>query len=413
MSLNPSIILAGQPVDVVGSMAAGNQLAAQTNQLRDQNALRQVYQTQGAGILSGDQNALNALAAIDPAQAMTIQSGQLDMQATRQRMDMLTREEQRQLDAAKAQMTAAQAAEAAAKIEEAVKMGLAIQDAATWDQVMAQQAPELVGQFNNRQALAMKYMTMAEALKATAPPEPVNPTKGAPSGYMFTDPANPAAGVQPLPGYKPQPGVVVNNGGGSDKQVFDAMLIDRDTARAAVSGYNALVEAKNAVDAGIISGFGADNILAMQKLGAALGVVDPTAIQNTETFRSAIAPQVAAMLRSVAGTANLSNADREFAEKAAGGSIALDDGSIKRLLAIMERASRTSIEGYQRRLDAVYPDQPEFQRERAILGITAPQFITPEGVGSGSPGTPPAPAGSTPSPQPRRLRYNPETGALE
>lgn len=175
MALNPSIILAGQPFDLAGSMSAGNQLAAQTNQLRDQNALRQVYQTQGAGILSGDQNALNALAMVDPGQAMQMQAGQLDMQATRQRMDMLTREEQRQLEAAKASMTAEQAAQAAQQIEDAVKMGLAINDPAQWDAVMAQQAPQLVGQFANKQALAMKYMTMAEALKANAGPEPLSP----------------------------------------------------------------------------------------------------------------------------------------------------------------------------------------------------------------------------------------------
>lgn len=202
MALNPSIILAGQPFDLAGSMSAGNQLAAQTNQLRDQNALRQVYQTQGAGILSGDQNALNALAMVDPGQAMQMQAGQLDMQATRQRMDILTREEQRQIEAAKASMTAEQAAQAAKQIEDAVKMGLAINDPAQWDAVMAQQAPQLVGQFANKQALAMKYMTMAEALKANAAPDP---TEGAPTGFMWNQPGNPAAGVSQIPGTeKPQ-----------------------------------------------------------------------------------------------------------------------------------------------------------------------------------------------------------------
>jgi len=176
MALQPGLILAGQQFDLAGSMGAGNQLAAQTNQLRDQNALRDVYRTQGAGILQGNQGSLNALAAVDPAQAMQMQAGQLDMQATRQRMDMLSREEQRQLAAAKASMTAAEAAAAAAQIEDAVKMGLAIQDPAQWDAVMAQQAPDLVGQFNNRQSLAMKYMSMAEVLKANAPPEAMNPS---------------------------------------------------------------------------------------------------------------------------------------------------------------------------------------------------------------------------------------------
>lgn len=375
MTMDARIILAGQPVDVAGALGAGNQLAMQTMQMRDQNALRDVYRTQGAGLVAGDQRAINALAMVDPAQAMSIQAGQLDMRATQQRMDMLSREEQRQIEAAKAQMTAEQAAAAAAQIEDAVKMGLAIQTPEQWDAVMAQQAPELVGQFANRQAFAMKYMSMAEALKATAPPEPPKPQS--PQAKFEADKA---AGLLPPDAvYKSDaPSVTVNNGGGSDKQVFDAMIADRDTARTVASGYNSIREAKSAVDAGIISGFGADQVLGLQKLGAFLGVTDPTVIQNTETFRSAIAPQVAAVIRAVAGTANLSNADREFAEKAAGGSITLDAGSIQRLLGIMEKASRASLESYQRRLDAVYPNNEQFQRERALLGITMPEFLPAE-----------------------------------
>jgi hypothetical protein len=176
-------------------------------------------------------------------------------------------------------------------------------------------------------------------------------------------------------GAKPGPQTVIDMGGGTDKQVFDAMAAENATVRSVITGYNALSEAKKAVDSGIISGFGADNILAFQKLGAALGIADPEKIQNTETFRSAIAPQIAAMIKATVGSAQLSNADREFAEKAAGGNITLDDGSIKRLLGIMEKASRASIDSYQKRLDEVYPDTPEFARERALFGINAPPPI--------------------------------------
>ena len=202
MALDPNIILSGLPFDPVGSMARGNQLAMQTNQMQDQNALRQVYRTQGPGIMAGDRGALNALAQIDPQQAMSVQAGQLDMRATQQRMDMLSRDEQRQIAQFKAQASAEEAAAAAAQIEDAVKMGLAIQDPAQWDAMMQQQAPELVGQFANRQAFAMKYMSMAEALKAATP---ADPTQGAPAGMMWVDPSNRAAGVRPLPGAeKPQ-----------------------------------------------------------------------------------------------------------------------------------------------------------------------------------------------------------------
>lgn len=167
--MDASIILAGRPLDVVGAMRQGNAAAMETNALRQQNQLTNLYQTQGAGILAGNQQSLNALAGIDPAAALNVRGVQQDMQATQQRMDMLSRDEQRQIEAFKAQNGAAEAAAAAAKIEDAVKMGLAIQTPQQWDAMMAQNAPELVGQFENRQAFAQKYMTMAEALKASQP----------------------------------------------------------------------------------------------------------------------------------------------------------------------------------------------------------------------------------------------------
>lgn len=372
-----SIILQGQPVDVIGAMGRGNELAAQTNALRAQTDMRNLYRTQGANILAGDQGALNALAGIDPMAAIDAQKGQLgmqstrlDMQATQQRMDVLSREEQRAIEAFKAEKGAAAAAAAAAQIEDSVRMGMAIPDAASWDAFMSQNAPELVGQFANRQALAARYMSMAEVLKMNDAPSPLSSM-----GKFYADQK---AGLLPADAKPPQEGTTINLGGGSDKQVFDAMIADRDAARSVASGYNAIKEAKAAVDAGIISGIGADQVLGLQKLGAALGIADPTIIQNTETFRSAIAPQVAAILKATAGTANLSNADREFAEKAAGGSISLDAGTIRRLLAIMEKASRSNLESYQSRLDTVYPDGQTYGRERAILGIQMPQFLPQE-----------------------------------
>lgn len=172
--LNPNIILAGQGVDAIGAMGRGTQLAAQTNALRTQNDLANLYRTQGAGILAGDQGALNALAGIDPMSALNVQTTRQGMTENARRLEILNAQEQRAIEEYKAGKTAAELAAEAQKIEDAVKMGLAIQDPAQWDAVMAQQAPDLVGQFNNRQALAMKYMSVAEAFKI-ANPEPQKP----------------------------------------------------------------------------------------------------------------------------------------------------------------------------------------------------------------------------------------------
>lgn len=184
----------------------------------------------------------------------------------------------------------------------------------------------------------------------------------------------------------------VNVGGGSDKQIFDAIESDAKEARSAVTGLQAIQEARKAIAGGGIFGAGADARLGLQKVGALLGVTDPKVIQNTETFRAAIAPQVSAMLKATVGTSQISNTDREFAEKAAGGSITLDEGSIKRLLDIMEKAGRGRIESYQKRLDTVYPDGPEgkFARERALFGLT------------GIPEPMPEPATQTGQPLPRK-----------
>lgn len=73
MALNPSIILAGQAPDIIGAMDRGAMAAQRQNQIQQDNALRSLFQTQGRDIMSGDQNALAALAGYDPVMAMGIQ----------------------------------------------------------------------------------------------------------------------------------------------------------------------------------------------------------------------------------------------------------------------------------------------------------------------------------------------------
>jgi len=163
----------------------------------------------------------------------------------------------------------------------------------------------------------------------------------------------------------------VNVGGGSDKQIFDAMDESTKAARTTAAGLTGLREAKAAIEGGAITGFRADDRLSLQKAAAFFGA-DPSKIVNTETFKAAIAPQVAAVLKSTVGTANISNTDREFAEKAAGGNINLDEKSITRLLDIMERASVGQLEAHQKRLEKVYADPEKFARERALFGVEIP-----------------------------------------
>lgn len=187
MAIDYNLILGGQAPDIVGSMSRGNALAGQVMQQDQARKIRDLYQTQGAGISTGDPNALNALAAIDPAASM-------DLRAQRQRMDIMSAEEQRAIQEFAARASAEERAQAAAQIEGAVKMGLGIQDPQTWDMTMAREAPELVGQFDMREAIARKYMSMADALKVGQVGNAENPYEerkraAADLGLSMADPA--------------------------------------------------------------------------------------------------------------------------------------------------------------------------------------------------------------------------------
>ena len=177
MQMNPSIILAGQPLNALGAIQQGNQAAAQTNALRDQNNLRNLYASQGAGILSGDQGALNALAGLDPAAAMGMQQGQLGMAATRQNMQfdaekMQMAREQAKLAAAQhaASMTAAERAQAAKELADGLSGAAYFYqkgDRAGYDTFLAQNGIDpSTHPFDAFPAHAAQYEGVLDALKS-------------------------------------------------------------------------------------------------------------------------------------------------------------------------------------------------------------------------------------------------------
>jgi hypothetical protein len=167
------IILAGQPVNMLGALQAGNEAAAFQRDALHTRDYRNMLAQNGAGIMAGDQGALNALAGYDPQAALGVQSTRQDMGFAQQRMDMLTAQEKRAAEEYARGLSKEQAAAEAAQLEGAVKQALMLPDAATWDAFMTQNGmTDLVGQFGNRQALAGRFMSMAEVLKQVTPEIP-------------------------------------------------------------------------------------------------------------------------------------------------------------------------------------------------------------------------------------------------
>ena len=112
MTLNAGIILGGQQPDILGAMDKGRAMAEAQIGLNRQNALAELYRTQGAQIASGDQNALNALAAFDPNASLGVQGNILGLQAQKQDMQFSAEKMQMIRDESKREAAAALATQA-------------------------------------------------------------------------------------------------------------------------------------------------------------------------------------------------------------------------------------------------------------------------------------------------------------
>ena len=95
-----------------------------------------------------------------------------------------------------------------------------------------------------------------------------------------------------------------------------------------------------AFDKGIISGPVASWRLQIEKLSGSEKAA------NTEAFISTAGRQVFEMVKSLGSGAGISNTDRDYAEKVAGGKIELNEASIRKITEIGERVSRATIRRY-------------------------------------------------------------------
>lgn len=118
---------------------------------------------------------------------------------------------------------------------------------------------------------------------------------------------------------------------------FDAQM---KAAQAAPQVISSIHEARRALDSGAITGAGADTRLMLAKVGTMFGLPNE-AVANTETARAALGNQVLESAKTLG--ANPSNADRDYIEKVKGGSIGLDETSMRRLLDMQEKWGRDSV----------------------------------------------------------------------
>ncbi|UTS79761.1 hypothetical protein [Phaeobacter piscinae] len=170
MTLDTRLPLMAQQPDIVNALSQSSMAAQQTNQVRSQNALRNLFQTQGADIAAGQPQALNALAQLDPMQALKVQG-------TRQAMDQRRAQEGRlqgqyELEVKKyaASLDAAERKKQLDLLQRGIHAASGAKTPEEWD-ILAQQfgQPELVGQFGQKDALLRQFMTAQQIMEREAP----------------------------------------------------------------------------------------------------------------------------------------------------------------------------------------------------------------------------------------------------
>jgi hypothetical protein len=156
-------------------------------------------------------------------------------------------------------------------------------------------------------------------------------------------------------------GVTVNTGEKASESFAKALGVQKAAAieksfvnaQSAQKALEALGAARKDYEAGIKSGAAAPMGLALSKWAKAfgLGEVDPT-IANTEAYRSNMAREVFNLVRNLGSGTGISNADREYAEKAAGGLISLDDAAMSRLMDVSTAAAGNVLVNHERMLQS-------------------------------------------------------------
>ena len=154
-------------------------------------------------------------------------------------------------------------------------------------------------------------------------------------------------------------------------------------ANSATTGIPLVHEARQLLDSGkIISGAGANFGLNVGRALSQIGFKeadDP--VKNTQTFMAVQARQVLAIIKSLGSGSGISDADREYAAKIVGGDISVNEGALRRLLDISERAQRAAIDAHNTRVEKAAtafknPDLADLYKVEAPAAYVVPSRQT-------------------------------------
>jgi hypothetical protein len=128
---------------------------------------------------------------------------------------------------------------------------------------------------------------------------------------------------------------------------------------------------------GIFTGAWANEKLKLAQIAQALGYpIAPEQITSTQTFMSLMGKQVAAGVKAFGSGTSITDADRQYVQKAVGGDIALDETSIRRILEINDKINRETIKKHNADVDRVIKSSPAAAGQLEPFRVAMPPPVT-------------------------------------
>ena len=166
------------------------------------------------------------------------------------------------------------------------------------------------------------------------------------------------------------------------QQMGEEVVKEHKDTLQAVDSLKRLKEAKKLLSSGMITGYGADFIInagkALQRVGFNVGK-DP--IANTEAYAAMMGNQVGQIIKQFGAGTGLSDADREYAEKIAGGRITLTEESLRKIININEKGLKNAIQNFNIRAKEVM-SKPGASELPYSLMIDLPSDFETDNIGS-------------------------------
>ena len=185
-----------------------------------------------------------------------------------------------------------------------------------------------------------------------------------------------------------------------DKQA-ETISKGREGALSAASNLDTINTGRQLLKEGVLTGTGAEFLVnlnqALKTIGIDSGFADASA--NSQAFTANMGASVGQLIKQFGAGTGLSNADREYAEKMAGGKITLDEKAIRRILDINERASRNVIQAHNKSVEKAGKAAEWFKVEEPTFAPVdlpplpaPPRSTVPRLRGAAAGGAPQAPA---------------------